>query len=58
MALPLQKVSRDGVLYQRAADIEAAIDTACGQEIEELTRRSEIRDRSAPDIFRRNVLSI
>ena len=49
MALPLQKISRDGVLYQRAADIEAAIDIACGQDIEELIRRTQIRDRSVPD---------
>lgn len=49
MALPLQKISKDGVLYQRTAEIEAAIDAARAQDLELLSCRVQIRDRSAPD---------
>jgi hypothetical protein len=47
MARPLNKTKPDGAPYTRLPEIEAAIDSALGQDLETLSERAQLRDRKA-----------
>jgi hypothetical protein len=49
MAQPLKKTRRDGTLYHRPQDIEAAIDDALAQDLAIHCKRALIRDYGSPD---------
>jgi DNA-directed RNA polymerase specialized sigma24 family protein len=48
MAQPLTK-TKDGTLYTRFPEIEAAVDAALGHDLDRLTSRAIIRDRKSPE---------
>jgi hypothetical protein len=56
MARPLEKTRRDGTLYTRSSEIEAAIDTAIGQDLETVCDQTQISNPRAKNYLPSEIL--
>ena len=56
MTQPLRKRDSSGKLYERPAEIEAAIDIAIQQDLERLKKRGAVSDKKSPEFLRSECL--